>query len=1650
MNTYINNIYFYNITKMNNYRKKIQSTERNGNLNSNNRTKNNSTEEQKKSLNKRLIILIVVALFLIIIVGVFIFKKIWGKINANENGQSKISGNALSKEEALKAFEPNFKISSKTNKLNQILMKSNLKYTSNSNGIESTILSVFTKAKFDLYTLNESYAEEDNKEFYSRKFCTVITINSMCTIFSANKTDCELDQYLDLNAKNKNLKRIDEEEAQEVIKESILPICIIEHTDTNIIISVTCPETLSSNLKEDIILSFQSIKPESFKGIVDDDSIKGTNITEKDNRKYIDLFIKGCDDYDGDPSINETCEVIKNIVTDLDGNLISMKQNSIKEIIKDEGHKNNEIKNYYIKDVSNSKNFDSNNYKKNLDNVFELIKPFMKKEVKISSNSFSEILDDLMKGDSNTTNDFRKLAGEKIDGSLIFEDKIFSKEIYGINVELSLKNAIGLDLGVNSMIITNLKTGKETKEISHNEANTKLNETINQFISLSKAVKAKASSLQEELNEPLLEIRNNINSNINALNNLLSFADLSPIFDSTLAISGLNKLPYTIVPSSENLYSYFNKINDDISYSIYDYKTNLKESLSSFLAESHQLLYYIFSNLTETSKILSSKKSKIAEITSYYLNNADTSFVDIIKKANEIVSNYYINEKNLIKPLIDESLNNFYNDSLISAEKIQTVIDTLVENLDSGILNINLGSAQDVKNVIYNIYKAKMKVKEILSNIVYKFNKSVGYQDSGYFESQKELDTNNKSYSGIISEANKIANTLDNNLLIDTTYDKIMKNFRNQFLVLLNYMDKSKREKFPLKENILENSTFTKENIDKIDQNFKNEKLNILLFVKNENNEYLKFVKETLDKYKKENQQNLDSYIINLEFQLSGSILDNLNSKYNEMLTSTINQIDKIIKDNNNLAVEYLKNVIRAGTEYCTSGYTKKYNIYINNLNIIINYVKLNLKNHLVTKYKIIINQIRSNLQKIKSNSMIEKYKNYLGFSEAHLRVIDNLFIRFDKYISDTLFNKNYLTKINNYVSNTKNHLDNLEKNLNNLYSQIQKNFPYSDSTKDYIKMEKNIYRCCEKEISNICFKRGNCYKYNNQGYNIKETNNHLNLTTIEFNQYTIDFDKFYSSIYNQVSNNINNYCNSINKLSTLFDSKKNELLLKNINYLSSFSNNVESILNNYLGFNLLNSSYNYFKNELVQKIPNELDDILLKWNEVYDKIDEDLNTNLNKFKSNIREFGLLGSFYYETYRENISYEYVESIIQKRKNDLNYTLKYYYNIISFKVNKTYNYIINNIPKNDRPFGELLNTRISQITNIYNNIITKIQNSRNQILSWKTQLSFLNLSESDFFLMKDYINDNADKIDKELLLRSSNLFNTSDKLQITDTDENAIAKFLIENSQSGKQIKEINEPINKDRLIELQNDVYQNFIEENIEIDKDELIKNILNYIKEFNEKIFQSYKFEKDKYSTLISNTIYKSLYSKENLEKIINYLYNNGLKELDEQSKNTITNEYLAQTLNNIKANINKEIMRLRRESTSYSNNYKVIEARLNEYKEKIYNEFYSTIISVVKDFYNQVKLKFYTNYIKEYLEYLTRDIKREKFKENDFLNMTINLKKTVEEINELLVNNYQNLSINQIEYLYNKNIQNLDKLFSFSSIKNKINHEISNLYNK
>ena len=132
------------------------------------------------------------------------------------------------------------------------------------------------------------------------------------------------------------------------------------------------------------------------------------------------------------------------------------------------------------------------------------------------------------------------------------------------------------------------------------------------------------------------------------------------------------------------------------------------------------------------------------------------------------------------------------------------------------------------------------------------------------------------------------------------------------------------------------------------------------------------------------------------------------------------------------------------------------------------------------------------------------------------------------------------------------------------------------------------------------------------------------------------------------------------------------------------------------MGNNLLNASYNYYKNKITNNLPNELNNIIEQWKNTYDEIYNDINSNKDKFKSTIIEFFLLGSVYQQTYIQNISYEYGESIVDKLKNDFNYTNKYYYNIIISELNKTYSYILNNLPNNEKPFDEILNKRINEI------------------------------------------------------------------------------------------------------------------------------------------------------------------------------------------------------------------------------------------------------------------------------------------------------------------------------------------------------------------
>ena len=188
------------------------------------------------------------------------------------------------------------------------------------------------------------------------KYTSIITINSICTKLLSNfsENDCEMQKYLDLNIKNSNINNLrrNDENNKENIKEVIIPICIIEHTDTNIILSLTCPEKLSKNLKNDIVSCFKNIKPDTIKSLNDNETMEDYKIEEKDNKKYIKLFSKECIDYEENSNMNLKCVINKDIITDKEGNLLFSKKISITENIKDNNNKYINNFTYILEDIS--------------------------------------------------------------------------------------------------------------------------------------------------------------------------------------------------------------------------------------------------------------------------------------------------------------------------------------------------------------------------------------------------------------------------------------------------------------------------------------------------------------------------------------------------------------------------------------------------------------------------------------------------------------------------------------------------------------------------------------------------------------------------------------------------------------------------------------------------------------------------------------------------------------------------------------------------------------------------------------------------------------------------------------------------------------------------------------------------------------------------------------------------------------------------------------------------------------------------------------------------------------------------------------------------------------------------------------------------
>ena len=1551
-----------------------------------------------------------------------------------------------------------FKINTKENTLTQFSFKSSQNYESITKGEKSPYI-IFSKAKYEIYTLNSSKPSKKEQKYYKKKYTTSIAINSYCKKLSLNsdENECELESIFDLNKREQhNLRR--NEENEELLSKAILPICIVEHTDTNLIISLTCPETFSPSFKNDLIQAFQNIKPNSTKAITSFNNYIDIIDSKDSNEIHINISNKECHQDDISNSKSTKCNSLKEIITDKDGNLLSINKIINKDIYYNEEDKSIQNSSFEFQLISekNSSNYNPRIYRTNLDLFLSKTSSLMKKEILI--NNFTSYFLNLTQKKELNKNKLRNLDKEQISKNKgIFERNIFNKNVFDIPIEYNIKNDIGLGESESAKTYSLYKiNNQQNTQLSVKQYQSDLNNILEEFISLVKSRNKLAYLLNKEINEPLLNLKNIIIENIEKINLFLPNKDLSEIFDSTFALNEIKTLPYEFISIIGNLSESLDDLGNNIHEIINNTMIKLNNDIYTYLSDLHYLISQLFNNLTEITEFLYSNKSKIAEVSSHYLNKKDTNYSEFIPIFKELLINYYKKEAEKILPLVNSIYNKFYDKTNEFIQKSNYKLNNISERITKDNLVI-ISSTSEEKNLVLNYIKnIKDKIDEILVIIENKFKESINIKENGYLETQEVINEKIQSYDKVISKAFNITKTLDNNELIDINYDKIMTDFKDNLLSILNYMENNLKEKFPIEENVLSISFFDNIYIKNIDESFKSEKVNIITFLKNENNEYLNSMENIFNSFMTNNATHFNQINSKILNDFNEIIIEKLITSFNDAISFIFNSLNGIIEYNKNLGNEYLNNVKKANSYHMTQGFIDKYNIYINNIQRINDFINNDLKINLENKYNNIINQLNEIFKSIQStnDNIFKKYKKQLiTFEESYLKLFQTLFDRLNKHLTKDIFNEKFLPLINNYIKTSNNSLQNIKTDFEDIYNNIAKKSK-STSSKDYDveHVSGGDRYCCHRFLGACVDHCRTPVVHSYEGKNVEGTNNHLNLSEIQFSEYVKNFDTKYNELYTILFKDISSYNSFLPFLVSNIKQKTDKIVKDDgSNYMNNIIQNVNNIIEEKLGNNLLNTSFNYYEKEITNILPKVLDNILEKWKTIYDDIYKNITNNKMYFKSLVNEFYIIASNYIENYKNYKFYNYINSIISKIKNELNYTNKYYYDLINSKVNEFCSYIINNSPINEAPLDEVINLRLNEINKSCNKMLNQIQNNRTFFLNKNNQETVLNIKQNNYFF-------NIDNIIKEYLESFNHQLNEKrgkiklivDESQSVNNnpEELIISKFYIENNINKNHLNNIYKKINEANFIDMRNDVYHNMINSIWKNDKDDLAKRIRNFINELDKNETSDFNNELEKYINLIKDKIYNEFYTKENLEAKINTMFSQGLNNMNTETKQKIL-DIIDSILNKVKYHIMNESNRLKNELTSYSNNFEYIQKRISNYKNIIYEQFYSIITSKIKIFQETIMEKLYKNHLEKGIDEFLSYFNNEDLGSVSFLNMNINLDEILRKEINTFMKEYKDIALGRIELLTKKAMNNFEELLPFSNIKAKINNEIDSYYN-
>ena len=356
-----------------------------------------------------------------------------------------------------------------------------------------------------IYILSEQNSDKENRYYYDKLYTGVILIESEC--FSSTNENCEPKKRVDLtNSFKKNIeeKRNLEGNNNNVLKDQPIPICLFNLTNNDVIISISCPESLPEIKKIYMIKDLYYFRPPGLKRLTKE-NINST-ITRKTigNNNIIRETNGGiCNIKNAQLSF---CTSDINIITDLENNILSYDEEALMNITLDTN--NSYIKVQITNLTDETINFTDLNpqiYEEKLNNIILKLNPYFKYEELFSKEDFYEF-NILSKNGSAA---LKKMQKRKLDNygnnTIIKENNLF--HLFNIGSGISVDLNLFINSGINSEYMEagmNLYIeNKKAQEISSLKvSSTGINKIIKELYILSKAGGHLAEEFYQKTNNP--------------------------------------------------------------------------------------------------------------------------------------------------------------------------------------------------------------------------------------------------------------------------------------------------------------------------------------------------------------------------------------------------------------------------------------------------------------------------------------------------------------------------------------------------------------------------------------------------------------------------------------------------------------------------------------------------------------------------------------------------------------------------------------------------------------------------------------------------------------------------------------------------------------------------------------------------------------------------------------------------------------------------------------------------------------------------------------------------------------------------------------------------------------------------------------------